>query len=176
MESPTWTRSNVDRDAMGARDGEFPHVVDGVFRHGGNETNPVLWATLDRHGITIRGPEAATLGAGPDPGWLREWNLGNLSSYRKPWAAGARATLLSGRDLDPARLIYAAVWSALGPGTPGEITSKTATADYTTALLPEYAPLLARAKASRRGDSTVTFSVADALAVCDPAEAVITVA
>jgi hypothetical protein len=53
------------------------------------------------------------------------------------------------------------------PGGFGEIISKTASADYTAALLPSYASLLGRAKAARLGDTSVTFSVSDVRDVCD---------
>jgi hypothetical protein len=51
--------------------------------------------------------------------------------------------------------------------------SKTAAADYTTKLFPEYAALLARAKAWRLGDDTQRFTTADGLAGCDLIDAVI---
>jgi hypothetical protein len=161
----------MPRSALGTRDGQFAHVIDGSWRGISFRPNPVLWATLDSHGVTLRGPSASSLGAAPDPGWLREWNLGNLSSYWLPWAAGIRTRL---NDPVPAALLtWAAVWGALGPGrlhctiATGKIISKTASADYTASLFPEHAGLLARAKASRLGDSTVTFDVQDVAAVCD---------
>lgn len=50
----------LHRDDLGARpqpDGPgSPHVIDGVFSRSGYEPDPVLWATLDQHGLTVQGP------------------------------------------------------------------------------------------------------------------------
>ena len=136
--------------------GGYPSAVDGVFHRARYRPDPVLWATLDRHGPTVRGSEAHTLGADPGEAWLRDWNHGNLESYWRPWSARVRAAL-GGRDLAEVLPDFLVPWAALGPGrlhatiTTGEIISKTASADYTARLLPDYAGLLARAKASRLG-------------------------
>jgi hypothetical protein len=149
-----------------------PHVIDGVFSRSGYEPDPVLWATLDRQGLTVRGPDAASLGAAPDLQRLREWNAGNLASYWRPWAAGAR-TRLDKMTLDAAVPAEVVVWGALGPGrlhctiATGRIISKTAAADYTAEHFPGYDSLLARAKAWRLGDDTITFSAADGRACCE---------
>jgi predicted nucleotidyltransferase len=167
----------IPRDSLGARDGLFPHVVDGEWKGVTYRPNPVLWATLDSHGVTLRGPLAGDLGVAPDRDWLREWNKGNLESYWRPLAARARA-MLAGLRADAPVPAEAVVWGALGPGrlhhtiTTGGIISKTASADYTASLLPSYASLLARAKAARLGDSSVTFSAADGAAACDLIDAV----
>ena len=174
----------VPADALGAPPaGEgpgaarFPGAVDGVFHRARHRPDPVLWATLDRHGLTARGPEAPSLGAGPGESWLRDWNHGNMESYWRPWAASGRDTL-SGHD--PAEPLPGAIvaWAVLGPGrlhatiTTGEIISKTAAAGYTARLLPRHAALLARAKAHRLGDDTARFTMADGHAACDLIEAV----
>lgn len=160
----------IPRDKLGtpATTGSagFPHAVDGVFRRDGHRGNPVLWATLDRHGVAVRGPAPSTLAAAPDADWLRAWNRDNLLTYWRPWAERVRATVT---ELEPGAPVpaYPVVWAATGPGrlhytiATGEITSKTAAADYTASLFPEYADLLARAKAWRRGDDAVEFRVAD---------------
>lgn len=58
-----------------------------VFRTGeAFDVNPVQWTTLARHGVTVRGPEPASLGLDPQPEVLRQWNLDNLASYWMPWA------------------------------------------------------------------------------------------
>src|ERR1700744_2053669 len=70
-------------------------------------------------------------------------------------------------------------WAALGPGrlhatiTTGEIISKTASADYTARLLPDYGELLARARACRLGQDARPFTVADGYAACDLIDAVV---
>lgn len=176
----------VSAEAVGAQpapDGDgpdaarLPSAVDGVFHRARRLPDPVLWATLDRHGLTARGPEPRSLGAGPGEDWLRDWNHGNMESYWRPWAASGRDTLAG---LDPAGPLPGAIvaWAVLGPGrlhatiTTGEIISKTAAAGYTARLLPRHAPLLARARAHRLGDDTAPFTVADGLAACDLIEAV----
>jgi len=156
----------------------IPYTVDGVFHRAGYRPDPVLWATLDRHGLTVRGPAAADLGVSPDPQWLRDWNLGNLSSYWRPWAASARARLA---DRDPNSPLPADVvaWAVLGPGrlhytiVTGGIISKTAAADYTAQHFPGHAELSARTKAWRLGDEASTFTTADGLAACDLIDAII---
>jgi hypothetical protein len=150
----------------------LPHAIDGVFHRSGYRPDPVLWATLHRHGLTVRGPEAASLRAAPDPAWLREWNRGNLRSYWRPLAAKSRA-LVADRPPQSPLPAYPVVWGALGPGrlhctiATGQIISKTAAARYTARLHPGQAGLLERAKAWRLGDKTVAFTVADGLACCD---------
>jgi hypothetical protein len=154
----------------------YAHAIDGFFHRAQYRPDPVLWATLDRHGLTIRGPQAHSLGADPDQAWLREWNHGNLESYWRRWAEKGRAGLEQhdpGEPL-PGELV---VWAALGPGrlhatiTTNQIISKTAAADYTAALLPEYAELLARAKAHRLGKDE-PFTMADGHTACDLIDAV----
>jgi aminoglycoside adenylyltransferase-like protein/nucleotidyltransferase-like protein len=169
----------VHRDQLGKpRATGVPCAVDGVFSRDREAVNPVLWATLDRYGIPVRGPAVCTLGAGPDLGWLREWNLDNLKSYWRPWAAWAR-TVLADRDADAPAKAYSIAWAGTGPGrlhytvATGAIMSKTAAADYTAKLFPEYATLLARAKAWRLGDGTMAFTTPDGLATCDLIDAVI---
>ncbi|MCD0483606.1 nucleotidyltransferase domain-containing protein [Streptacidiphilus sp. ASG 303] len=168
-------------DAVGRRPAPgspgFPHVVDGVLHRSGHHPDPVLWATLDRYGRTLRGRAAQDLGAAPDPHWLREWNLANLASYWRPLAADARPRLAS-RDPHAPIPADAVAWLVLGPGrlhhtvATGGVISKTAAADHTARLLPRYAALLSRARSWRLGDGTVAFTAADGLAACDLVKAV----
>lgn len=53
------------------------------------------------------------------------------------------------------------------------IISKTAAADYTAGLFPEYSELLARAKRHRLGDDSLVFTVADGRAACDLIDTVV---
>ncbi|HEX9338743.1 MAG TPA: nucleotidyltransferase domain-containing protein [Pseudonocardiaceae bacterium] len=168
--------ADVGRELMG--DG-VPYTVDGVFARAGHLPDPVLWATLDRHGVTVVGPAAATLGAAPDPAWLREWNIGNLNGYWRGWSADARAGLAE-RDPDsPLTTSTVAGHALLGPGrlhhtiATGEILAKTAAADYTAKHFPAYTEILGRAKAWRLGDDTITFTATDGVTTCDLIEAVI---
>jgi hypothetical protein len=57
----------------------------------GFDVNPVMWKVLAERGIAVRGDEPGTLGLDPEPGVLRDWNLGNLDRYWGPWAADLRA-------------------------------------------------------------------------------------
>jgi hypothetical protein len=158
--------------------GCYPSAVDGVFHRARYRPDPVLWATLDRHGLTLRGPAAGSLGADPGPDWLRSWNHDNLEIYWRRWPRKAREALARFGAGDPLPG-DAVAWGTLGPGrlhatiTTGEIISKTAAADYTAALLPEYADLLARAKAHRLGADDERFTIADGYAGCDLIEAVV---
>lgn len=168
--------------AVGARPApaghRYPSAVDGVFDRARYRPDPVLWATLDRHGLTVRGPLAHALGASPGEAWLRDWNHGNLESYWRPWAANGRAAM-AGRDPGGPLPGWMVSWAALGPGrlhatiTTGEIISKTSAADYTARLVPEHGGLLARAKAYRLGDESQPFTVADGYAACDLIDAVV---
>lgn len=148
-------------------------VVDGEFHRSGEGQELVVWATLDQCGITLLGPEAKSWKAAPDAAEFRTWNLGNLESY---WRAqfGQRARdVLKERAPDSAFSSEMAVWMATGPGrlhrtiATGEIVSKSAAADYTAQLFPAYAPILLRAKASRLGDESVSFTARDGLALTE---------
>jgi Domain of unknown function (DUF4111) len=153
----------------------IPHVIDGEFRRDGHQVEPVLLATLDRHAITVSGPEAATLGAAPDPTWLRNWNLGNLNSYWHDWSRNGRSRF-AGRDPGSELAAAVATWVLLGPGrlhctiATGDIISKTAAAGYTAQRFPAYRELLERARRWRLGDESVRFTVAEGLAACDLTE------
>lgn len=155
----------------------LPHSVNGAFSPNGYLPDPVLWATLHRHGVAVRGKRAQELGAEPDPAWLREWNLGNLVSYWQPWAAQARSAL-GPRDLAAPCNTETTVHGLLGPGrlhytiTTGGLLAKTAAADYTAQRFPGFDDLLARAKAWRLGDDAIAFTTADGLATCDLVDAV----
>ena len=167
----------ITPDLLGARsDIRVPFSVDGVFKPEGHTTDPVLWATLDQHGITLRGPQATELKVAPDPAWLRDWNHGNLESYWRTHV-GYRAHFAE-QDPDSAVDPWLLAWEATGPGrlhatiATGKIISKEASADYTAELLPKYADLCAKAKAYRLGDETVTCTAAEVLRVIDLVEAV----
>lgn len=186
LKRPYRDATYIPAEKIGARPGigarpdkdKYPVAIDGFFHREHYRPDPVLWATLDRHGLTIRGPRAHTLGADPGQAWLREWNKGNLQEYWRPWAAKAR-TGLDSRDSGDPLPGDIVVWGALGPGrlhatiTTNQIISKTAAADYTSDLLPQYTELLARAKFHRLGNDAEPFTVADGHAVCDLVDAVV---
>jgi len=148
------------------------HVIDGEFHRGSSGQELVLWAILGQCGITVRGPEAKSLNAAPDAGEFRAWNRGNLEGYWRMRALQVRQAI-SERDPAEEFLPYFAVWFGTGPGrlhrtiATGEVISKTQAADYTAELFPEYADLLMRAKASRLGDGSVTFTMSDGRRLAD---------
>lgn len=157
----------------------YPRAYDGQFERDGYHPDPVLWATLDRRGVTVRGTPAAELGLDPDAAWLREWNLAHLGAdYWKPWAWSMELIHHAGHA-DVLAPPSSVVWGLLGPGrahcavATGEVISKTESADYTTRLVPEYADLLARAKAWRLGDDSVTFTCLAARTACGLVKALI---
>jgi hypothetical protein len=168
----------VPQADVGREPTDVPYTVDGVFARSGYLPDPVLWATLDRHGVTVRGIPAPELGAGPDPAWLRAWNIGNLTSFWHNWAEDARRRLADRAPDAPVNTANAC-FALLGPGrlhytlATGDIQPKTATADYTATHFPAYAELLARAKAWRLGDDTITFTATDGHAIADLIDAVI---
>ena len=167
----------ITPDMLGARsEARVPFSVNGVFKPEGHATNPVLWAILDRHGVTLRGPKASELKVAPDPAWLREWNRENLESY---WRTHVDyRPHFAQQDPDSPVDPYLLAWEATGPGrlhatiATGKVISKEASADYTAKLFPKYADLCAKAKAYRLGDQSVTCTAAEAMRVIDLVEAV----
>jgi len=148
------------------------YVVDGQFNRGACGQDLVLWASLDQCGITVRGPEAKSLNAAPDASEFKAWNRGNLDGYWRMRALQVRQAI-SERKPDEEFLPYFAVWLASGPGrlhrtiASGEIISKTQSIDYTAELLPRYAGILKRIKASRLGDDSVGFVMSDGRVLSD---------
>lgn len=123
--------------------------------------------------MTLRGPEAKSWNAAPDAAELRAWNLENLESYWRANFGQHVRDVLGQRAADSPFPSSLAVWMATGPGRlhrtirTGEIISKTAAVHYTAELLPAYASVLGRAKASRLGDESVGFVARDGLALAD---------
>jgi Nucleotidyltransferase domain len=172
----------VTREQVGMRPtpgfAGVPCATDGEFNPTGTyELNPVLWATLARHGITVRGPQAALLSTEPDPDWLRAWNLGNLTNYWTPLAAQLREGLAT-RAPGSAVKTQMAVWCAGGPGrlhktiATGRIISKTECIRYTADLFPDHKEWLARAAAARLGNAPAQFTTEDGWRMADLIDAV----
>lgn len=165
----------VPREYVGVLPPDVPgqgYAVDGVFHRGTGHMHLVEWATLAQCGVTLRGPAAETLDAAPDPAEFAAWNRKNLEEYWRDRAGRLRAHTDGLADLAqlPTQL---AVWFGTGPGrlhrtiTSGEIISKSHSADYTAGLFPVYGELLARVKASRAGDASLTYTRTDGIALCD---------
>jgi hypothetical protein len=144
-----------------------PFVVNGEFRTDQpcGELTPVLWLTLQRYGIPVRGPAVADLDVRVDPAELRRYNLDNLRGYWQPAVATFPADLAgmaADEVLDPAIV----TWFVHGPArlhytlAHGDIIAKTAAGDYLAQLFPEYADLAHRAARWRTG-APEQFTVAD---------------
>jgi hypothetical protein len=152
-------------------------VVDGEFKRGVNSQDLVSWATLHQCGITVRGPEAKSLDAAPEPREFRAWTRGNLDGYWRMRALQVQLAI-SAHGRDEEFLASFAVWLATGPGrlhrtiATGEIISKARSADYTADVFPKHAKLLKRVKASRLGDASVKFTMKDGRVLSDLVEEV----
>jgi hypothetical protein len=155
---------------------EVPHVVGGKFHTDRpcGELNPVLWLTLERYGVPVRGPAGASLGVPLDLPALRAYNLDNLRTYWQPQAEGIRRYVA---ELDPHDEMDAAylTWIALGPArlhytlATTDIISKLAAAEYVSEHFPDYTQLAERAVGWRTG-CTDTFTAADLGAAADLTE------
>lgn len=108
--------------------------VAGRFETGaGFDVNPVTWWTLAERGVTVRGPEAATLEIPRDDHELRSWTLDNLNTY---WAQWAESVARPGRAGAAATVRHLWVWGVLGAPrlhytvATGAITSKEGAGEY----------------------------------------------
>lgn len=155
-----------------------PFVVNGEFRTDQpcGELTPVLWLTLQRYGIPVRGPAVADLGVRVDGEQLRRYHLDNLREY---WQA-AVATFpaeLAGVAPDAVTDGTVVPWFVLGPArlhytlAHGDIISKAAAGEYLAELFPEYADLAHRAIRWRAGEAE-RFTAADVVAAGDSVNAV----
>ncbi|MDO3703309.1 nucleotidyltransferase domain-containing protein [Micromonospora sp. C28SCA-DRY-2] len=155
-----------------------PFVVDGTLRTGQpcGELTPVLWLTLRRYGIPVRGPAVADLGIRVDSEQLRRYNLDNLRKYWQPRAATFPAELAEAAPdtvVDPGIV----AWFVLGPArshhtlTHGDIISKAAAGEHLARLFPEYADLARRA-VRWRGGAAERFTATDLVAAGDSVHAV----
>ncbi|WP_345636577.1 nucleotidyltransferase domain-containing protein [Rugosimonospora acidiphila] len=181
--SPHYDGVYLDRASVEAMvdDGRAaPHVVDGVFRGDEpcGELNPVLWLTLDRRGVAVRGPATANLDLRVDPDRLRRWNLDNLKEYWQPLAWQVRQAVAERAD-DAVAHPVGVVWAVLGPGrlhytlATGQVASKSEAGVYTAGRFPEWAELIERSLAWRRGHEDVSFVTTDAVAAAALIDAVV---
>jgi hypothetical protein len=155
-----------------------PFVVNGAFTTDQpcGELTPVVWLTLQRYGIAVRGPRVAELGVRVDPEELRRYNLDNLRDYWQATIAdlpAAVADLAPGDEADAGSV----AWLVLGPArlhhtlAHGDIISKARAGTYLAELFPEYAGLADRAVRWRAGEP-LSFTVADLRAAGDSVHAV----
>jgi hypothetical protein len=147
-----------------------PHVLQGVFhadQHCG-ELNPVLWLTLARYGITVRGPRTASLGLRTDRARLTRWNLDNLTAYWVPLAERMQNRMAT-RPGDGPVDSGIVCWTVLGPArlhytlSTGDVTSKSRAGRYVAEHFPDWADLADRSVSYRHGRD-VTFTASDAVA------------
>lgn len=144
-----------------------PFVVDGEFHADRpcGELTPVLWLSLERYGVPVRGPAASELGVPVDPDALRAYVLDNLRTYWQAQVAGIRRYVA---DLDPAAPVDAGyvTWVALGPArlhytlANTDIVSKPGAGRYVIAHFPDHASLAERAIRWKSGEPE-TFTAED---------------
>ena len=122
---------------------------------GGFDVNPVTWHTLARHGIAVRGPEAARLEVHTDPIELRDWTRANLDGYWRDWVRRARGL---GSGGVPATARRFAASGVLGVSrlhytlVTGEITGKEAAGEYALQTFgPQWRPVVEDALGYWRG-------------------------
>jgi hypothetical protein len=179
---PHFDGINLDRDTFRRQPADqraTPYVVNGRFHADEpcGELTPVLWLTLARHGVTVRGPATAGLGLTVDPGALRRYNLDNLRTYWADLAIQGRR-ILAGMPGDAAVDAEPIAWAVLGPArlhftlAHGSIVSKAGAGRYLAGNFPAYAALADRAVRSRRGED-VAFTVADGRESLESVDAVV---
>jgi hypothetical protein len=144
-----------------------PFVVDGELKTGKpcGELTPVVWLTLQRYGIAVRGPAVGELDIRVDLHALRAYNLDNLRTFWRVQAADIPSYVAG---LDPAAEVDALITTfyALGPArlhytlATTDITSKSGAGEYIIATFPAYRELAARA-IRWRGGEPVTFTPRD---------------
>jgi hypothetical protein len=104
------------------------------------EINPILWYSLARYGITVRGPSPQSLHIPTDTEARVRWVVGNLQSY---WADVARQVEQACDGDQPATFESAAmVWCTLGSlrlhytAFTGDVTSKRGAGEYGLRVTP----------------------------------------
>jgi Nucleotidyltransferase domain/Aminoglycoside adenylyltransferase, C-terminal domain len=155
-----------------------PHAVNGVFypNRPCGELNPVLWLTLARYGIRVRGQRTEDLSLNVDAQRLRTWNLNNLKTYWQPFAANIRQAV-AGREPDATTSDEAVAWAVLGPArlhytlATNEVISKSAAGTYAAQHFPRWASLAERAVGWRQSRST-EFGTTDAVAAAAMIDAI----
>ncbi|MEU5941918.1 nucleotidyltransferase domain-containing protein [Micromonospora sp. NPDC047548] len=155
-----------------------PFVVDGQLRIDKpcGELTPVLWLTLQRYGIRVRGPEVDELGVHVDSAALRRYNLENLRDYWKPAVPSihqAVAELSADAPVDASDV----AWCILGPArlhytlAYEDVTSKAGAAAYLAEIFSEWESLAHRAVQWRAGQKE-SFTGVDMREVARSIEAV----
>jgi hypothetical protein len=122
------------------------------------DVNPVVWQQFALHGIAVRGPDPHLLGLDPEPELLARWNVDNLRSYWRPWAARLAAGPTLGLRLRPR---WTTAWGVLGASrlhytiATGEVISKEAAGLHALEVFDRrWRPIIEEAMAFRDGQST----------------------
>ena len=119
-----------------------PWKLGAELHHDGDcfEINPVLWYSLAKHGIAVRGPHPKSLDIPTDTEARIRWVVGNLQSY---WSDVGRQVAEACERPEPADFETAAfVWCALGAlrlhytAFTGDVTSKRAAGEYGLRVTP----------------------------------------
>jgi hypothetical protein len=147
-----------------------PFVVNGEFHTDRpcGELTPVLWLTLKRYGIAVRGPKPDVE---VDLAALCRYNLDNLREYWQPTAAEARSYVAELPDDAPVEA-FAVEWLVLGPArlhytlAHADVISKSAAGAYLAELFPAFGDLARRA-VRWRAEQSGTFTVADLKAAAE---------
>ena len=147
------TESELRVDPTGL---SVPYCLDDRFASsGGFNANPVTWATMHRHPVTLRGPTQPVVWY--DEQRLRGWCRENLQSYWVGWVHAARTHW--GRKIFSLTR-QAAVWGALGVTRlhatirTGAILSKSAAGNYALEVFPpHWSEIIQDALGSRLGAS-----------------------
>ena len=118
-----------------------PQHHDGKLTIGEGGRSPVEWITLARHGVTVRGPNAAELGVFVDEAELTTWTLGNLDRYWMRWIKQSKKP--ASRTALAMLTDWGVAWGVLGVSrlcytvATGEITSKTGAGRYALNTFPD---------------------------------------
>jgi len=132
--------------------GEFHHD-DGCF-----EMNPVIWLTLDRYGVAVRGPEPDDVDIAVDPDRVRSFIADNTNAYWRSVSPSIRGAL---KDPDRTEFDSALTsWCVLGvarmlyTARTGDISSKSGAGRWICDEFPQHRELVEHALAVReRNDS-----------------------
>jgi hypothetical protein len=141
-------------------DRPVPHHLDGRFHRSAPcyEVNPVTWAVLADHGVTLRGRTDVSIVHRPSPETLAAFQRANLAGYWRGWAidlAAALAAKAPGDTVDTEALSWGVLGIArLGCGlATGRIISKTGAGRWALDTLPgPWSGVVEDCLAVRRGE------------------------
>ncbi len=133
-----------------------PWSLQGEFEHNNEcfELNPVMWTTLARYGVPVRGPAVKSLDVASDDDRLRSFVKENTNSY---WRSIAHAEEEAAADPDRTEFASAmTAWSVLGvarmlyTARTGNIASKSGAGRWIAQELPQHQELIEHALTVRR--------------------------